>query len=67
MIHRPRYFPSFSEGLSLRRELHGFCAVAAQHFPSFLEGLSLRLGAFTAEALSEQFLRFLAEAFIEAE
>jgi hypothetical protein len=55
------------EGLSLRRELHGFCAVAAQHFPSFLEGLSLRLGAFTAEALSEQFLRFLAEAFIEAE
>ena len=33
----------------------------------FLEGLSLRLGAFMAEALSEQFLRFLAEAFIEAE
>ena len=61
------YFPSFLEGLSLRRELHGFCAVAAQHFPSFLEGLSLRLGAFMAEALSEQFLRFLAEAFIEAE
>ena len=30
------YFPSFLEGLSLRRELHGFCAVAFE-FP-FLFG-----------------------------
>ena len=38
-----RYFPSFSEGLSLRPASTGRVMNAAADFPSFSEGLSLRL------------------------
>ena len=37
------YFPSFSEGLSLRDILHGYQARVVFDFPSFSEGLSLRV------------------------
>ena len=36
------YFPSFSEGLSLREFPGRAFAAASAHFPSFSEGLSLR-------------------------
>ena len=40
------YFPSFSEGLSLRRErLNAAMRRAERDFPSFSEGLSLRPGS----------------------
>ena len=35
-------FPSFSEGLSLRRVAAVCVAASTTHFPSFWEGLSLR-------------------------
>ena len=35
-------FPSFSEGLSLRRSRTGMPRCHSHHFPSFSEGLSLR-------------------------
>ena len=37
-----RYFPSFSEGLSLRELLDSFLSPRRDYFPSFSEGLSLR-------------------------
>ena len=37
-----RYFPSFSEGLSLRRMDEGCQCEQSEDFPSFSEGLSLR-------------------------
>ena len=37
-----RYFPSFSEGLSLRVLVDSGVALLAANFPSFSEGLSLR-------------------------
>ena len=36
------YFPSFSEGLSLRGAGRAHAAVCKAYFPSFSEGLSLR-------------------------
>ena len=36
------YFPSFSEGLSLRERYKDFLLVFLANFPSFSEGLSLR-------------------------
>ena len=38
----PRYFPSFSEGLSLRERRGGLAHIRHSDFPSFSEGLSLR-------------------------
>ena len=38
------YFPSFWEGLSLRRDPSGIPRARTQNFPSFWEGLSLRQG-----------------------
>ena len=38
------YFPSFSEGLSLRVCLIALSVVIVPNFPSFSEGLSLRVG-----------------------
>ena len=37
------YFPSFSEGLSLRGRLRSLLLLRLVHFPSFSEGLSLRV------------------------
>ena len=39
------YFPSFSEGLSLRDKEHSRGFTPSRYFPSFSEGLSLRDGA----------------------
>ena len=40
-----RYFPSFSEGLSLRAPSSSAPATLSCYFPSFSEGLSLRATA----------------------
>ena len=40
---RWRYFPSFSEGLSLREFTRSYSAIRVSNFPSFSEGLSLRV------------------------
>ena len=37
------YFPSFSEGLSLRVAMKDSIGTVLEHFPSFSEGLSLRV------------------------
>ena len=43
------YFPSFSEGLSLRDQENHDCTQHRFDFPSFSEGLSLRGAAGSAE------------------
>ena len=42
------YFPSYVEGLSLRRRRMDTTHPNPQHFPSFSEGLSLRQGLVAA-------------------
>lgn len=61
------YFPSFSEGLSLRACLFRYRSGFAHYFPSFLEGLSLRV-RFAEHALTSQrrFPFLFGGAFIEA-
>ena len=62
------YFPSFSEGLSLRLVIHPLLPTARSNFPSFSEGLSLRQGNRCDFAFPVWGFPFLfGRAFIEAE
>ena len=60
------YFPSFSEGLSLRH-VDDLTGVAGRgDFPSFSEGLSLRRGAALGHLLTSKFPFLFGGTFIEA-
>ena len=59
------YFPSFSEGLSLRGLLRAAMTAVCRYFPSFSEGLSLRVKQVDRSALLLAFPFLFGGTFIE--